>query len=145
MYVISCGNSSGAERPQQHHIIETITTSKNVRGKKKRDKTHILLISTNTVTVCSLWDNMTDVIAALNCMYVAEWTACEWAEALTLKKDLHVRLAMGRIEKVKNERKTLRQMKSVLRHCWKDQIRPRKTGPLPSTLLHTNALTVQTL
>lgn len=30
-------------------------------------------------------------------------------------------------------------------NCQKDQIRPRKTGPLPSTLLHTNTLTVQTL
>lgn len=31
-----------------------------------------------------------------------------------------------------------------LQHCWKDQIRPRKTGPLPFTLLHTRTLTVQT-
>lgn len=57
---------------------------------------------------------MTDVITALNCIYVAEWTACEWVESLTLKKDLHVRLAIEMIEKVKNERKTLRQMKRVL-------------------------------
>lgn len=49
---------------------------------------------------------MTDVITALNCIYVAEGTACEWAESLTLKKDLHVRLAIGRTEKnVKNKRK----------------------------------------
>lgn len=40
---------------------------------------------------------MTDVITALNCMYVAGGTACEWVEPLTLKKD--VRLAIGRIEK----------------------------------------------
>lgn len=42
---------------------------------------------------------MTDVITALNCMYVAEWTACEGVEPLTLKKDLHVRLAIEMNEK----------------------------------------------
>lgn len=43
---------------------------------------------TNTVTTHSFGNNVTDVIAALNCTYMAEGTACEWVVSLTLKKDL---------------------------------------------------------
>lgn len=56
----------------------------------------------------SVGDNMTDVIAALNCIYVAEQTACEWVEALTLKKDVRARLAMEMIEKVKKREEDFR-------------------------------------
>lgn len=51
---------------------------------------------------------MTDVIAALNCIYVAEQTACEWVEALTLKKDVRTRPATEMIEKVKNREEDFR-------------------------------------
>lgn len=50
---------------------------------------------------------MTDVITALNFMYVADQTAFEWVESLTLKKDWQ---SEG-LKKAKNERKTLSQMK----------------------------------
>lgn len=94
----------------------------------------------------SLGNNVTDVIAALNCTYMAERTACEWVEALTLKKDLHVRLAIGRTERKSEKREEdFKTVEECLQHCWKNQIRPRKTGPLPSILPHTNALTVQAL
>lgn len=56
----------------------------------------------------SVGDNMTDVIAALNCIYVAEQTACEWVEALTLKKDVRARPATEMIEKVKNPEEDFR-------------------------------------
>lgn len=51
---------------------------------------------------------MTDVIAALNCIYVVEQTACEWVEALTLKKDVRARLEMEMIEKVKKQEEDFR-------------------------------------
>lgn len=79
---------------------------------KKLGKTHAPHLDAEMVR--SFGNNMTDVITALNCIYVAEWTACEWVELLTLKKDVHVRLAIEMIEKVKKEGKTLRQMKSFV-------------------------------
>lgn len=81
-----------------HIVIETIMTSRIVNA-KKFGKTHAPHLDTETVR--SFGNNMTDVITALNCIYVAEWTACEWVELLTLKKDVHVRLAIEMIEKVK--------------------------------------------
>lgn len=43
---------------------------------------------------------MTDVITVLNYTYVEERAACEWVQPLILKKDLYVRLATKRIERV---------------------------------------------
>lgn len=68
----------------------------------------------------------------LHILYMAGWTACEWVERLTLKKDLHVRLAIGRTEKVKSERKTLRQMKIVCNIAGKIKFAPGKRAPCHS-------------
>lgn len=66
-------------------------------------------------TCVPLWNCLTDVITALNCIYVAEQTACEWAEELTRKKDaVGVKRAKEMIEKVINRRKTPRLVRSVV-------------------------------
>lgn len=55
------------------------------------------------------------MITVLNCIYVAEQTACEWAEELTRKKDaVGVKRAKEMIEKVINRRKTPRLVRSVV-------------------------------